>query len=100
MDGGKLKNKKPACRHDYKNAIKIGNIDYLCPLCDKLLDPLEWFFMNSFKFVEVFSENKTPAKKGGRIAKNTRQELESKTGKKVVSGENFLQSSQGGKQLK
>jgi len=35
-------------------------------------------------------ENKMPARKGGRIAKNARKELESKTGKKVVSGENFL----------
>ena len=36
------------------------------------------------------AENKIPAKKGGRIAKNARKELESKTGKKVVSGQNFL----------
>jgi len=34
-------------------------------------------------------ENKTPARKGGRIAKNARIELEQKTGKKVVSSENF-----------
>ena len=34
-------------------------------------------------------ENKIPAKKGGRIAKNARLELEQKTGRKVVSGENF-----------
>lgn len=59
MDGSKLKDKKPVCRHDYKNAVKVGNIDYMCPLCNKLLDPMEWFFMNSFEFVEVFSENKT-----------------------------------------
>ena len=36
--------------------------------------------------------NKIPAKKGGRIAKNARKELEQKTGKKVVSGNNFLLS--------
>lgn len=35
-------------------------------------------------------ENKTPAKKGGRIAKNARLELEHKTGKKIVSGSNYL----------
>ncbi len=35
-------------------------------------------------------ENKIPAKKGGQIAKNARKELESKTGRKVVSGESFL----------
>ena len=34
-------------------------------------------------------ENKIPAKKGGRIAKNARLELEQKTGKKVISGNNF-----------
>ena len=34
-------------------------------------------------------ENKIPAKKGGRIAKNARLELEQKTGKKVVSENNF-----------
>ena len=41
------------CRHDYKNAIQVGNVDYTCPLCEKLLDPFEWFFMNSFKFADV-----------------------------------------------
>jgi NAD-dependent DNA ligase len=34
-------------------------------------------------------ENKIPARKGGRIAKNARLELEQKTGKRVVSGSNF-----------
>ncbi|MBI2459395.1 MAG: hypothetical protein HYV53_02475 [Parcubacteria group bacterium] len=45
-------------------------------------------------------ENKTPARKGGRIAKNAREELENKTGKKVVSGENYLQLARSGKKLK
>jgi len=35
-------------------------------------------------------ENKIPAKKGGRIAKNARMELEQKTGKKVISSSNYL----------
>src|SRR3989338_1788436 len=35
-------------------------------------------------------ENKIPAKKGGQVAKNARLELEQKTGKKVVTGKNFL----------
>ena len=35
-------------------------------------------------------KNKLPAKKGWRIAKNAREELEGKTGKKVVSKENYL----------
>ncbi|MDP2852851.1 MAG: hypothetical protein Q8O28_01245 [Smithellaceae bacterium] len=35
-------------------------------------------------------ENEVAGKKGGRIAKKARLELEAKTGKKVVTGENFL----------
>src|SRR3989338_1723559 len=34
-------------------------------------------------------KNKIPAKRGGRIDKNARLELEQKTGKKVVTGKNF-----------
>ena len=57
----KTKEKGSDCRHDYKNATKVGKIDYLCPLCDKLIDPNEWFFMNHMeslgvKFVEVKSK--------------------------------------------
>ncbi len=37
-------------------------------------------------------ENKVPAKRGGKIAKDARIALEEKTGKKVVTGENYLQS--------
>lgn len=48
-----LSNNKAICRHDYKNAIQVGNVDYVCPLCKELLDPFEWFFMNSFEFEEV-----------------------------------------------
>jgi len=44
-------------------------------------------------------ENKIPAKKGGRIAKNARLELEQKTGKKVVSGDNFLQTHKNDRKL-
>ena len=35
-------------------------------------------------------ENKLPAKKGGKIAKDARIALEEKTGKSVVTGENYL----------
>ncbi len=40
-----LRNNKAICRYDYKNAIQVGNVDYVCPLCKKLLDPFEWFLM-------------------------------------------------------
>jgi hypothetical protein len=36
------------------------------------------------------NENEAAAKTGGSIAKKARQELESKTGKKVISAENYL----------
>lgn len=45
-------------------------------------------------------ENKIPARKGGRIAKNARKELESKTGKKIVSGGNFLEEGKSERKLK
>lgn len=35
-------------------------------------------------------ENKVASKKGGGIAKQARRELESKTGKSVISGHNYL----------
>jgi len=36
------------------------------------------------------TENAKAGKKGGAIAKNARKALEDKTGKSVVTGENFL----------
>ena len=45
------------------------------------------------------AENATAGKKGGSIAKNARLELEAKTGKKVVTGENFLPPTKEKKQL-
>jgi hypothetical protein len=35
-------------------------------------------------------ENAKSSKKGGAVAKNARKELEAKTGKSIVTGENFL----------
>lgn len=45
-------------------------------------------------------ENAGAAKRGGRVAKNARRELESKTGKSVVTGENFLPPEPEKKKLK
>jgi hypothetical protein len=42
------------------------------------------------KITEGFEKNKIPAKKGGKIAKDARKALEQKTGKSVITGENFL----------
>jgi hypothetical protein len=41
-----------------------------------------------------FEQNKVPARKGGKIARDAREALELKTGKSVVTGENFLPGSQ------
>jgi len=46
------------------------------------------------------TENKVAAKTGGRIAKKARLELESKTGQKVVTGENYLPPTKTVKQVK
>jgi hypothetical protein len=40
-----------------------------------------------------FKANKPPAKKGGKIAKDARKALEQKTGKSVITEENFLPQS-------
>ena len=45
-------------------------------------------------------ENATASKKGGKIAKNARIQLEQQTGKKVVTGENFLPPSKEKRKLK
>lgn len=44
-----------------------------------------------------FIENKKVAKQGGNVAGNARKELEEKTGKKVVSNENYLELGQSAK---
>ena len=41
---------------------------------------------------EGLKQNIIPAKKGGRIAKNARIELEQKTGRKVITSENYLRT--------
>ncbi len=46
-----------------------------------------------------FSENAKAGKKGGAVARNARKELESKTGKSVVTGENFLPPGKKKKQI-
>ena len=46
------------------------------------------------------TENAIAGKKGGKIAKDARLALEQKTGKKVVTGENFLPPSHENKKLK
>jgi hypothetical protein len=49
---------------------------------------------------EGLEENKVPARKGGKIAKDARIALEEKIGKSVVTGENFLPKPKGKRALK
>ena len=46
------------------------------------------------------NQNAVASKKGGGIAKNARAALEAKTGKSVVTGENFLPPKKENKKLK
>lgn len=46
------------------------------------------------------NENAKAGKKGGAVAKNARKELESNTGKSVVTGENFLPPGKKNKKIK
>lgn len=47
-----------------------------------------------------FHENKTAARKGGEVAGKARKDLEGKTGKKVVSKENYLVEPEGRRRVK
>ncbi len=63
--------------HDYKNAIQVGNIDYQCSLCGELLDPNEWFLMNSFDFVDVTvvedDDNNAQRSKKSSLSRNSKK---------------------------
>jgi DNA-damage-inducible protein D len=48
---------------------------------------------------EGLSENAKASKKGGAVAKNARKELEAKTGKSVITGDNFLPPTKKKKEL-
>ncbi|MBJ7427731.1 MAG: hypothetical protein JHD28_02065 [Bacteroidia bacterium] len=45
-------------------------------------------------------ENAKASKKGGKISKNARLQLEEQTGKKIVTGENFFPKKANKKKLK
>ncbi len=46
------------------------------------------------------TENTKAGKKGGTIVRKARKELEKKTGRRVISGENYLPPQQGQKKIK
>jgi hypothetical protein len=51
-------------------------------------------------FAKGLKENKIPELKGGKIAKDARKALEKKTGKSVISNENFLQPKEEQKKIR
>lgn len=52
------------------------------------------------KDAQSFDENKTAARKGGKIAGDARDNLEIETGKKVISRENYLEEPESVKRIK
>jgi len=46
------------------------------------------------KDAQGFDENKTAARAGGEVAGSARQDLESRTGKKVTTKQNYLEQPQ------
>ncbi len=50
--------------------------------------------------VKGLEKNKPPAKQGGKVARGARKALEEKTGKNVVTKQNFLSNDQNKKQIK
>lgn len=51
------------------------------------------------KDAQGFPQSKTSAKEGGAVAGNARRELEKKSGRRVVSRENYLEAPESGKRL-
>ena len=56
--------------------------------------------LTRIKDAQGFTENKEAAQKGGEVAGNARKELEFKSGKRVISRQNYLQQPQDKKLLK
>ena len=80
---------KKFCDHDYKNAIKIGAMDYVCPLCKDIVNPFEWFMVNEYDCVFV---DLNPKKEDRKTPK--------RLGKSIVTKKNFLKKPEDKKLLK
>lgn len=79
-------------QHRQLKSLKTGNLrDHMteAELIFTALAELSTRQIAETEQTQGFEKNKIPAAKGGRIAKNARLELEQKTGKRVVSRENF-----------
>ena len=71
------------------NELKFNSADAVNILCFSTKEQAKEY-SDFFLQVQPFDENKEAAQKGGRIASNTRKELEQETKKSVVSKNNFL----------
>jgi hypothetical protein len=77
-----------------KNRLKAEGSEVVTK-CDQLKMPAA----DGKNYLTGMVENKSAARTGGRIAKGARLELESKTGQKVVTGENYLPPAKAAKQV-
>ncbi len=80
-------------KHKELKGLKSQNLRYHMSEAELLFTALAELSTRQIAEVEQakgVSENAKASKKGGAIAKNARKELESKTGKNVITGENFL----------
>lgn len=80
-------------KHKELKGLKSQNLRYHMSEAELLFTALAELSTRQIAEVEQakgISENAKASKKGGAIAKNARKELESKTGKNVITGENFL----------
>jgi DNA-damage-inducible protein D len=80
-------------KHKYLKGLKTQNLrDHMseAELIFTALAELSTRQIAEAEKAKGMQENAKASKKGGSVAKNARKELESKTGKSVVTGENFL----------
>jgi len=56
----KTKTNKSSCWHDCKNAIEISEFNHVCRLCNKQIDPFEWFFTTYMESIGAVFIDVTP----------------------------------------
>jgi len=59
MNGEKKLN-TPKCRHDYKNAIEISEYLHVCKLCNRQIDPSEYFLITQLESMGAKFADVTP----------------------------------------
>ena len=99
-DANRVGNEEKNPRRNLSACIPINTVNPLTELIFTALAELSTRQIAETDEAKGVSENAKAGKKGGKIAKDARLALEQKTGKKVVTGENFLPPSKEVKRLK